>query len=87
MIVPVGFADGANMSRSSRIAFTVRDNLEELKRVRTELDGKWLRFTNDKGRTFIYYFDEHCLSGQHELTITAEDEAGNVTVNTFNFVR
>jgi hypothetical protein len=87
VIVPVGFADGANMSRSSRIAFTVRDNLEELKNVRAELDGKWLRFTNDKGKTFIYYFDEHCLTGQHELKISAEDEAGNVTVNTFNFVR
>jgi hypothetical protein len=87
VIVPIGFIDGANLSKAVRIAFTVKDNFEELKNVRAELDGKWLRFTNDKGRTFLYYFDEKCMSGQHELKIHAEDEAGNVTEKTYNFTR
>lgn len=87
VVVPIGFADGSNLGKSTRIAFTIKDNLQEFKNVRAELDGKWLRFTNDKGKTFIYYFDENCLSGQHELTIHAEDEAGNVTDNTYTFTR
>ena len=55
----------------------MRDNLNSYKNVRAELDGKWLRFTNDKGRIFIYQFDERCSAGLHVLEITAEDEAGN----------
>ena len=51
------------------------------------LDGKWLRFTNDKGKTFIYIFDEKCPPGQHTLKISVEDEAGNSTIRTYNFTR
>lgn len=87
VIVPIGFTDGANLSKAVRIAFTVQDNLEEVKKVRTELDGKWLRFTNDKGKAFLYYFDEKCMAGEHELKIHAEDEAGNVIEKTYNFTR
>lgn len=85
--IVVGFADGANLSKATRILFTVKDNLDKFKNVRAELDGKWLRFTNDKGRNFIYRFDEKCLSGSHELKITAEDEAGNKVEKKVRFVR
>jgi len=87
VIVPIGFADGSNLSKATSIVFTVNDNLTKFKNVRTELDGKWLRFTNDKGRSFIYRFDEKCLTGRHELKISAEDEAGNTTVKSFRFTR
>lgn len=87
VIVPIGFTDGSNLSKATRIAFTVTDNLDKFKNVRAELDGNWLRFTNDKGRTFVYRFDEKCLAGKHELKITAEDEAGNSVVKIFNFTR
>ena len=87
VITPVGFANGSDLSKASRIVFTVRDNLEKFKNVRAELDGKWLRFTNDKGRTFIYRFDENCLAGNHELRITAEDEAGNISEKVYTFKR
>jgi hypothetical protein len=87
VIVPVGFTDGANLSRASRLVFTVKDNNNAFKNFRAELDGKWLRFTNDKGRTFIYTFDEKCPAGNHELTIKVQDEAGNVTIKTFRFTR
>lgn len=86
-IVPMGFKDGANLSKASRIVFTVRDNLDAVRNVRAELDGKWLRFTNDKGRNFIYIFDELCGPGNHSLQISAEDEAGNAAVKTFTFTR
>ena len=87
VIVPIGISNGANLSRASRIAFTVHDNLEAFNNFRAELDGKWLRFTNDKGRTFMYNFDEMCLPGQHTLTVSVEDEAGNSTTQTYNFRR
>ncbi|MDF2193615.1 peptidoglycan DD-metalloendopeptidase family protein [Paraflavitalea sp. CAU 1676] len=86
-IVPSGFADGANLSKATRLVFSVTDNLGRGKNVRTLLDGKWLRFTNDKGRFFIYKFDELCPPGSHELTISAEDEAGNRVEKSFRFTR
>jgi len=87
VIAPIGFVNGADLSKATRLAFNVKDNLKEIKNVRAELDGKWLRFSNDKGETFIYQFDEKCMAGQHELKIHAEDEAGNVTEKTYNFTR
>ena len=51
------------------------------------LDGKWIRFTNDKGSTFIYKFDEHCPAGTHELKISVEDCVGNRTERTYHFTR
>jgi hypothetical protein len=76
-IIPVGFKDGSNLSNASRVVFTVKDDLGKWKVLRTELDGKWIRFTNDKGRNFIYVFDEHFPPGEHELKVLAADEAGN----------
>ncbi len=86
-IVPVGFKDGANLGKATRIVFTVKDNLDAVRNVRAELDGKWLRFTNDKGRNFIYIFDELCKPGEHTLKISANDEAGNTAVKYFTFTR
>ena len=85
VIVPVGFRDGSDLSKASRIVIAVKDNFNEFKNFRAELDGKWLRFTNDKGRSFIYHFDEKCPRGNHVLKVTVEDEAGNRGEKNFNF--
>ncbi|HTE10406.1 MAG TPA: M23 family metallopeptidase [Chitinophagaceae bacterium] len=87
VIVPIGFKDGANMSKASRIVFIVKDNLELFRNFRAELDGKWLRFTNDKGKSFIYLFDEKCGPGLHLLKVSVEDEAGNISTKMFTFTR
>ncbi len=87
VILPAGFVDGANVSKSSALAFIVKDNLDEIKNFRAELDGKWLRFSNDKGRRFIYIFDGKCAPGLHSLKVSVEDEAGNIAVKTFAFTR
>ncbi|GAA4737415.1 M23 family metallopeptidase [Flavisolibacter ginsenosidimutans] len=68
----------ADLSKAKRIVFTPTDNFNSIKRFRGEVDGKWLRFTNDKGRSWIYTFDEHFPAGEHELKMIVEDEAGNV---------
>jgi murein DD-endopeptidase MepM/ murein hydrolase activator NlpD len=87
VIVPIALKDGANLSKSSRIAFAVHDNMQSFKNFRAELDGKWLRFTNDKGRVFIYTFDEMCPPGQHILKVSVDDEAGNSGTATYHFTR
>lgn len=87
VITPMGFKDGMNCSKQSRIVFVIRDNTEEIKSFTALLDGKWLRFSNDKGTRFVYDFDDMCPPGNHTLKITVEDQVGNVTERLYTFSR
>ncbi|MDP4258011.1 MAG: M23 family metallopeptidase [Bacteroidota bacterium] len=93
VIEPLGFRDGAVLSKAGGIAFKVKDNLGGVHAFRAELDpsaggeGQWLCFTNDKGRAFIYTFDEHCPRGRHVLKVTVQDAAGNSTTSIYHFTR
>ncbi|MFN8250402.1 MAG: M23 family metallopeptidase [Ferruginibacter sp.] len=87
VIAPVGFKDGMNCSKLNRIAFVITDNTEEIKKFTATLDGNWLCFSNDKGRTFVYKFDENCTPGEHELKIIAEDQVGNTSEKVYQFTR
>lgn len=78
--------NGANLSKAPLIKFTVTDNYKEIKNFRAELDGKWLLFVGN-GNSFTYRMDEHCPKGEHELKVTAEDEAGNVSEVVYKFVK
>jgi len=82
-----GIANNADLSKVSRITFTPKDNSDAVASFHAELNGKWLRFTNDKGRNFIYVFDEKCPRGKNQLKITVKDLAGNVSERVINFVR
>ena len=86
-IVPIGFRNGMNTAGLKRILFQVKDNTEEIVNFTALLDGKWLRFSNDKGINFIYTFDDKCTRGEHELKISATDLVGNKTEKTYKFVR
>lgn len=86
-ISPIGFKDGMNSSKQSRIVFVVKDNTEEIKSFTATLDGNWLRFSNDKGSRFIYEFDDMCPAGEHELKIIVEDQVGNVREKTYRLIR
>lgn len=86
-ITSLGLVDGMNASKLSRLVFSVTDNAEDLKSFDAWLDGEWLLFSNDKGRNFIYKFDDRCGPGKHELKVTAVDLAGNSTTKTYNFTR
>jgi murein DD-endopeptidase MepM/ murein hydrolase activator NlpD len=77
----------SDLSKATRIVFTPTDNFNAIRRFRAEMDGQWLRFTNDKGKTWIYTFDEHFPRGEHQLKVTVEDEAGNVLERTWNVRR
>jgi hypothetical protein len=80
-------APPANLSKSARIVFIPKDNFNTIKGFRAELDGQWLRFTNDKGQAWIYSFDEHFPKGEHDLKLIVEDEAGNITTKIWHVTR
>jgi hypothetical protein len=77
----------ADLSRARSIVIRPQDNFNSIKSFRAELDGRWIRFSNDKGKVWIYSFDEHFPRGAHELKITVEDEAGNITQRLFRVTR
>lgn len=70
-----------------RLVFTPRDNMDKIASFRAEVDGQWLRFTNDKGRTWIYNFDEMFPAGEHTLRVVVRDVAGNETVKEWRVMR
>jgi Membrane proteins related to metalloendopeptidases len=82
----LGKTDTLNLSASKRIVFYPKDNFG-ISSFRAELDGQWLRFTNDKYSAFIYEFDEKCPYGVHELKVTVKDLVGNETVESWRFKR
>ncbi|NDE10069.1 MAG: M23 family metallopeptidase [Chitinophagia bacterium] len=86
-ITAVGFKEGMNISKQNRLAFVIKDDTEELENFTALLDGKWIRFSNDKGAVFIYRLDEHCPPGEHELKITVADCVGNKSERTYHFTR
>ncbi len=82
----IGRGDTVDLSPASRILFTPTDNFG-VKSFRAELNGQWLRFTNDKSRNWIYVFDERCPYGVHHLKVTVEDMVGNTTTKEWWFKR
>ncbi len=83
----LGKGDTINLSSASRIVFTPTDNFGVIKNFRAELDSQWIRFTNDKGRNWIYKFDEHCPFAVHHLKVTVEDLVGNTITKEWWFKR
>jgi hypothetical protein len=79
-------AEGANLSKASRISFSVNEDITSVKTYRAELDGKWISF-EPRGNTFFYTFDEHCPKGKHRLTVTAGDENDNSKTYVYTFTR
>ena len=78
--------DTLDLSSLSRIVFTPTDK-SGVRSFRAELNGKWLKFSNDKSRNHIYIFDEQCPYGVHELKVRIEDIAGNITEKKWWFKR
>ncbi len=86
-VPPVINAVPTDLTRASRLVFTPTDNFNSIKSFRAEVNNQWLRFTNDKGKTWIYTFDEKFPRGERQLKVRVEDEAGNVTEKVFNVKR
>jgi Peptidase family M23 len=86
VIIPVGWKENTNLIKAQKLVITARDNLDDIRDFRAELNGKWLRFSQS-GNTFTYKFDENCPLGTHELKISVHDIVGNETTQLFHFVR
>lgn len=86
-VISTSFVNNANLAGVSSIVINVKDENESVKNFKALLDGKWLRFTNDKEKAFIYKMDEMCGPGKHELRISVQDEAGNVATKTLSFTK
>lgn len=82
----LGKGDTVDLSPASRIVFQPRDNFG-IKSFRAELNGKWLRFTNDKYYSHIYVFDERVPYGVYHLKVEVVDLVGNVETKTWWFKR
>ena len=82
-----GFRDGADVSKTNKIAFSAIDNTQEIVDFTGLLDGQWLLFSNDKGKTFIYNFDKYCTPGEHSLELIVKDVVGNETRKMYRFRR
>jgi len=82
-----GFRDGADVSKTNKIAFSAIDNTQEIVDFTGLLDGQWLLFSNDKGKTFIYNFDKYCTPGEHSLELIVKDVVGNETRKVYRFMR
>lgn len=81
-----GWINGGNVKNKRLIALSVTDNAGEIKSFRAVLDGNWLMFSRKKD-LFIHTFDERTTPGKHELTVTVEDIAGNITEKNYTFIR
>ncbi|GAB4093892.1 M23 family metallopeptidase [Flaviaesturariibacter terrae] len=84
---PTVNAPPTNLRGRGALVFIPRDNHETIRSFRLEVDGQWLRCSNDKGKSWIYSFDEHFPAGTHQLKATVEDEAGNKTVREWTVTR
>jgi len=88
IIVPVGgFHNGINAQNLNRIAFSVSDNSVDIANFTALLDGEWILCSNDKGKVFVYEFDEKCKPGEHNLKLIVTDLVGNKTERNYQFVR
>ena len=87
VITPIGISNGANLSKAKGFRFRVTDDSEDLDSFTATLNGEWLRFSNDKGKVFVYNFDEKCPPGENELVVEAVDMVGNKTTRTYKFTR
>ena len=81
-----GKKDTLDLSPATRIVLSPTDDFG-IRSFRAELDSQWIRFTNDKGRQWVYVFDERCPYGIHHLKVTVDDWAGNQTIRQWWFRR
>ena len=83
---PAILKDTMDFSPLKMIKLTPTDNFG-IRSFRAELNGKWLKFSNDKARDYIYIFDEQCPFGVHQLKVRVEDLVGNYTEKIWWFKR
>jgi hypothetical protein len=77
--------ENASFEKGGILSFSIKDEVTSVKKIRAELDGKWICF-EQKGDDFSYKIDENCPLGKHSLKLTATDENNNTRPFEFSFV-
>lgn len=85
-IQPIGWKNNFTFNNQTQIVVQVKDAVSDIKKYTAILDSQWVLFSR-KNDLYIYDFDEHCGLGKHQLTILAEDIAGNCNERTFFFTK
>lgn len=73
------------VGQGKRLGFSVLDNTKEIESFNAFLDGKWILFTNDKGKNFYHTLRANLASGEHFLKLAITDLSGNITEKIYRF--
>lgn len=77
-----------SLTESSRIRFTISDNLSGIKSYEGTINGDWVLFEYDaKNRMLVYHIDSArlTLGKRHQLVLRVTDNAGNLSTYEANF--
>ena len=73
---------------SSKIIFTISDNMSGIKSYRATIDGHWILLKCDlKKLKYWYDVDEHCPAGKHTFQLTVTDNRNNTRTEEWRFSR
>jgi hypothetical protein len=89
-ITPLSIAERKTLTESSRIRFTISDNLSGIDLIRGTIDGKWALFEYDlKNKLITYTFDKERfqIGKNHELILEVADFMGNKSTYKANFYK
>lgn len=87
-IIPLSIKDNNALTESSRIRFTISDNLAGIKSYEGRIDGEWVLFEYDqKNRLLTYEFDPGRMNmgRRHVLTLKVTDQVNNTATYEANF--
>lgn len=77
-IRPLNFKDGQDISKLMSLKIRIKDNLTDIANYRGTIGGRWILFQYDAKNDLLFYeLDEHLSAGEHILSLSVEDEAGN----------
>jgi hypothetical protein len=75
------------VGQGKRLGFSVLDNTKEIESFNAYLDGKWILFTNDKGKNFYHTLSTNLSPGEHLLQLFVRDPSGNKTEKVYRFIK
>jgi murein DD-endopeptidase MepM/ murein hydrolase activator NlpD len=84
VIQPMGWSNGQTFTTQASLRIRCSDNMGGVRYFSGQLDGQWILFTHST-HDYLYTFDEHCPVGDHILTVSVQDMAGNRTVRELRF--
>ena len=83
------FKEGADLRGTTRIRFTISDELSGIKSYEGTIDGQWALFVYDaKNRTLSYTFDKERIDKgkKHQLSLKVTDNRQNINTLSTSFI-